>query len=504
MSQNAQLAEELHKPIIRKFRKRKVYSAFKDNIWGADLADMQLITKFNKGFRFLLCVIDIFSKYTCVVPLKDKKGVNIVNAFQKISDDLKRKPNKIWVDKRSEFYNRSMKSWLQDNDSLTVVENKIPDASSLVKKTDYNTKISDIEKKIIDHDHDKYITTPEFNTMASSTFNARLAAQTDLIRKPEFDAKLKIISDRVTLNNSKHLLVEDELKKLEKSDDGTQNYLVFQPMYKYFKTYVKGSTTYVSSWESKGLSNENISSITTSNHDQGPSPAYDNARIKLKFVGDLLKQDKVTYNHGPIVNIYIIYRLSPSITSDITLENCLFGAVKLTKNLKINTFSGYGVAVAFYAKGNFSNPSGGYGKNVIIFGADLSSSVHANNRANNILVLGKDLIQGINGTAISAERMYSTNFTVTNKKFCLSLHYNGDSSYLFVNGKEIVNFKAKDSKTVPYTLCLGNVSKEFSPLNPTNTKLYGYTYDFSVNYGAIANDKILDIHKYFMEKNNIK
>ena len=71
--QNEQLAEELHKPIIRKFKKRKVYSAFKDNIWDADLADMQLISKVNKGFRFSLCVIDIFSKYTWVVPLKDKK-----------------------------------------------------------------------------------------------------------------------------------------------------------------------------------------------------------------------------------------------------------------------------------------------------------------------------------------------------------------------------------------------------------------------------------------------
>ena len=82
--QNEQLAEELHKPIIRKFKKRKVYSSFKDNIWSADLADMQLIRKFNKGFRFLLSVIDILSKYAWVAPLKDKKCVSIVNAFQSI------------------------------------------------------------------------------------------------------------------------------------------------------------------------------------------------------------------------------------------------------------------------------------------------------------------------------------------------------------------------------------------------------------------------------------
>ena len=114
--QNQQLAEELHKPIIRKFEKRKVHAAFKDNIWGPNLADMQLLSKYNKGIRFLLCVIDIFSKYARVVPLKDKKVVSIATAFQSILKQSNRKPNKIWVDKGSEFYNASSKKWLQDND----------------------------------------------------------------------------------------------------------------------------------------------------------------------------------------------------------------------------------------------------------------------------------------------------------------------------------------------------------------------------------------------------
>ena len=107
IKQNLELAEELHKPIIRNFKKRTVYSRSRDNLWGADLADIQLISKLNKGFRFLLCIIDIFSKYAWVVPLKDKKDVSIVNAFQKILNDSARKPTKIWVDKGSEFYNNS-------------------------------------------------------------------------------------------------------------------------------------------------------------------------------------------------------------------------------------------------------------------------------------------------------------------------------------------------------------------------------------------------------------
>ena len=108
-----QLAEESHKPFIRKFNKRKVQSPFIGNIWGADLADMQLISKFNKGIPFLLIVIDIFSKYAWVIPLKDEKGITITNAFQKILTEFNQKPSKIWLGKGSEFYNRSMKSFVR-------------------------------------------------------------------------------------------------------------------------------------------------------------------------------------------------------------------------------------------------------------------------------------------------------------------------------------------------------------------------------------------------------
>ena len=123
INENIKLANELHEPIIRKFNKRKVYSSFKDNNWGADLADMQLLSKFNKGIKYLLCVIDLFSKYAFVVPLKDKKGISIVNAFQSILNKSKGKPNKIWVDKGSEFYNASFKKWLQDNDIVMYSTN---------------------------------------------------------------------------------------------------------------------------------------------------------------------------------------------------------------------------------------------------------------------------------------------------------------------------------------------------------------------------------------------
>ena len=100
--------------MIRKSKRRKVYSSFRDNIWGAHLANMQSLSKYNKGINYLLCAIDFFSKYAWFVPIKDKKGISIVNEFKKIISD-RRKPNKIWIDQGSEFYNKSFKDFLKIN-----------------------------------------------------------------------------------------------------------------------------------------------------------------------------------------------------------------------------------------------------------------------------------------------------------------------------------------------------------------------------------------------------
>ena len=112
------LADELLKLIINKFNERKVYSQSKDNIWGVDLADVQSLSRKNKGVKYLLCAIDLHSKYAFVIPLKDKKGISIVNAFNKIIKQSERKPNKIWVDQGSEFDNNNFKKWLSDNNII--------------------------------------------------------------------------------------------------------------------------------------------------------------------------------------------------------------------------------------------------------------------------------------------------------------------------------------------------------------------------------------------------
>ena len=224
--------------------------------------------------------------------------------------------------------------------ALTAVENKILSVSNLVKKTDYNTKITEIEKKLTDHNHDKCITTPEFNTLAVDVFNARLA-QANLIIKTDFDAKLSSLNRKITQNKSKHLLVENELNKLKTFDsgyfigkshfeeDGTQNYLVFQPINRYFK--VIANTDYVSSWKSKGLSAETIKPPTTSDNSLTPALSYYGTKTRVKFTGSCLKQPKISYTHGKVVNIYIVYEMgaSSSHNDDPTLKNCLFGAVTL-------------------------------------------------------------------------------------------------------------------------------------------------------------------------------
>ena len=131
----------------------------------------------------------------------------------------------------------------------------------------------------------------------------------------------------------------------------------------------------------------------------------------------------------------------------------------------------------------------------------MSSSAHIDNKKKDILVLGKGLTQGLEHT-LTAVNMNSINFTVTKKKFCLSLHYNWANRYLFVSGTEIYKFKAKDSEIVATPLCFGNISKDWSVHSMKKTVFNGYVYDFSVDYDAIAVDDIKDVHKYLMKENN--
>ena len=133
----------------------------------------------------------------------------------------------------------------------------------------------------------------------------------------------------------------------------------------------------------------------------------------------------------------------------------------------------------------------------------MSSSVHVDDKKKDILILDEGPTQGLDDTTLTAEKKYPINFTVSQTKFCLNLHYNGANSYLFVNGTEIIKFKEKDSESVTTTLCLGIISEDIAAENMRKTGLYEYVYDFSVDCDAIAVADMLDIHKYLMKTNGI-
>ena len=174
----------------------------------------------------------------------------------------------------------------------------------------------------------------------------------------------------------------------------------------------------------------------------------------------------------------------------------------MTKNADIDKYEYSGYGIVFDRKSRFPFPNGGFGQNLITFGVAMSSAAHVDNEKKDILICGKGSTQGLEHT-LTAEKMYSINFTVSKKKFCLSLHYSGPNSYLFVNGAKIYKFKAKDSEIIAAPLCLGNISKNWSVDNMKKTELNGYVYDFSVDYDATDVDDIVDIHKYLMKKNDI-
>ena len=284
-----------------------------------------------------------------------------------------------------------------------------------------------------------------------------------------------------------------------------KDYLVFQPIYRYFKVFsITQYLEYVSEWKSKGLSSENFKAISTSDNSLNPTLNYYGTKIRIKFIGDCLEQQKITYDHGKVVNMYFVYSLGAcsSNYSDPIIKNCLFGAVTLTKNADIDKYGYSGYGIRFDRRGSFSFPGGGFGQNVIIFGADMSSSPHIDNKKKDILILGIGPIQGLEHT-LTAEKMCSINFTVANIQFYLSLHYNGEYSYLFVNGTEVYKFRAKDSEIVASPLCLVNISKYWSTDNMKKIGFNEYVYDFSVDYDATSVDDIKDIYKYLMEKNNM-
>ena len=222
--------------------------------------------------------------------------------------------------------------------------------------------------------------------------------------------------------------------------------------------------------------------------------------------------DRVINNN--VINIYIVYKLdliASSRDDTFTIQNALLGAMQITKNSETSKYDCKGYGICFDEGGQFDHTitEGGFAhttnaRNVLIFGIDMSFSVHATNRANHIYVMGTEFVQGINDTTIYAEKIFYRNFRGPGKKFVLSLHYNGNNSHLFVNGRQELKFKCKTDQLVREKLCTGNLSDQWTTSESEKTGLYGKIYDFVVDYEQIVGTtKILDIHKYLIIKHSI-
>ena len=204
-------------------------------------------------------------------------------------------------------------------------------------------------------------------------------------------------------------------------------------------------------------------SVNNSNNNS-PTSLNKTNRLGVTFNGNYMKQNKLGYSHGKIVNLYIVYELKNRQVDnpDFTVQNGLFGAVKITKNVNTSHYKYEGYGICFDSESSFSFGNRIDGTNVTIFGVNTSNNSQSTNKTQNIYVLGKDFVQGISNTTVYAEKIYKTNFTDQSKTFILSLHYDGDNSYLFVNGSQELKFKSSVNYLDKNLLCVGNISSDWS------------------------------------------
>ena len=353
---------------------------------------------------------------------------------------------------------------------------------------------------------------------------------TSLITKTDFDTKLKNISDRVTNNKSKDILLDNELKKLKTRVDSSEKiklndlqkeisfntgfFYYLQQSYLVYECKIDSfifDNKKILKWSSTGIFNySDYYSMNAIKDTKKELPRLkNNDETYVYLQGSHFQQRNIIItDNSNVINIYIVYKLDPiSSTRDTTfmIQNVLFGAMEITKNADTSKYKYKGYGICFDEGGSFSTGNINNGRNVLIFGVDESYLIHSNNKANNIFVMGDGIVQGINDTTLYAEKIYSQNFTQTSKKILLSLHYNGDDSYLLVNGKQDLKFKCKTESLVKKKLCIGNLSDKWTTSESEKRGLHGNIYDFVVDYKPIVGvDPIHDMHRYLMIKHSIK
>ena len=363
--------------------------------------------------------------------------------------------------------------------------------------------------------------------------NSSLTSQLNNLKSQPIATEVTGIDNKTKKNANDILALENKLQKKEDTiNENARGLSIFRGFFFYlqqnhlvYECKVDSFTfnnKKIIKWKSTGIFNySDYYSMNGILDTKKETPILKNdERMYVYLQGSHFQQNNVlTLNNDHVINknvinIYIVYKLDPIASirdTTFTIQNALFGAMQITKNADTSKYDYKGYGICFDESEQFSHtiteggrPHTTLARNVIFFGADTSFSKHANNEAKNIYVMGKDYVQNINDTTIYAEKMYYRNFTYLGKKFMLSLHYNGDDSYLFVNGRQELKFKAKTDQLVKEKLCIGNLSDQWTTSESEKTEVYGKIYDFVEDYEQIVGTtKILDMQKYLMTKDNI-
>ena len=446
----------------------------------------------------------------------------------KLASDVTTLENKIdAVDKRiADISGLATKTSLNDylqtstfNFKVTEVENKIKDTDIIAKSA--NTKANTIRSDLTYYAK-KTDVANDFTTIKNDyVSNASLTSKLNDLKSQHIATEVTGVDNKTKKNASDILALENKLKQKEDTINENERGLSFNRGFFY---YLQQSCLVceckinsfnfndgkISEW--KSTSNINYSNDSNMRGIEDPKaklPELKNdERMHVSLFGNYFEQNKVIIpSNNNVINIYCVYELRQvniPLSIEFTNLNALFGAMEITKNANTSKYKYKGYGICFDKGGSFTEGSINNGRNVLSFGVHESSLLHSNNKANNIYVMGKGFVQGINDTTLYAEKVYSQNFPQPNKKFVLSLHYNDDNSYLFINGKQELKFKCKTDQLVKKKLCIVNLSNNWSPIEAQKTGLYGKIYDFVVDYKVINGvKKIYDLHRYLMTKHDI-
>ena len=426
------------------------------------------------------------------------------------------------------------------NSKVTEVESKIKDIDIIAKSA--VTKANTIRSNLTSFAKKADVATDITTIKNDYVTNASLSSQLNDLKSQHIATQVTGIDNKTKKNASDILALENKLTQKEDTINENERGLSFNRGFFLYtdRSFLKyeckaGSFGFalnpknISEWKSTGIYNHvSNSSMTTFGNTKTNLPNFNNdGRINVHLSGNHFQQNvhlsgnhfqqnsKTFPNINNAINIYCVYKLDPIASTrdtSYTIQNALFGAVQITKNAtdydKIN-YKGYGIC--FDERSQFSHAitENGRthttnGRNVLIFGADMSFSTHATNRANHVYLMGDGLTHGINDTTLYVEKNYWRNFTDPGKKFVLSLHYNDNDSYLFVNGRQELNFKCKTDQLIKEKICLGNLSNQWTTSESEKTGLYGNIYDFVIDFEQILGvNPIYDMHRYLMIKHNI-